>query len=285
MQISKPSVLLIVVIWIVATSACSGSDNALPTTTPMPIFITEPTLTIAPITSPIPTPQSTSAITSVITPCVIQSPIHGHPNLFQNYGFEAGASPWCVLSPPAFEVSTVQCHSGQASAYMHLDEPSGAKGTMLRYLVQEIAPTEFPEFISGYYRVEKWNKGTPKQYLQFVIIVFEATNRPYTDFVVSNRQIRYPLAGISEDPFSISNAHFVYIGTEEPEIGEWVYFERHIKQDFEQLWGAVPEGFTFIRILFEVRYDDKEIGAPTEAKVYYDDLYLGTASENTNHPL
>ena len=267
MQISRLLMLLIIAIFMVAASACSSGDDVLSTTTP------------------IPTPRNTSVITPVTAPCVIQSPINGQPNIFQNSGFEAGAAPWCVLSPPMFEVSTDQYHSGQASACMQLDEPARSTGIMLRYLVQEMAPTEFPEFISGYYRVDKWNKGTPKQYLQFVIIVFESTNSPYIDYGVSNFQIRYPLAGISEDPFSIGNAKFVYIGTEEPQIGEWVYFERNIKQDYEQLWGSVPEGFTFIRILFEVRYDDKEIGAPAEAKVYYDDLYLGVASENPNHPL
>ncbi len=289
MHISRPLVLLIIAVFMVTASACSGSDDILSTTTPTPTTtptsITTPTPITTPIPTPIPTQRNTSVIAPVTTTCVIQSPINGQPNLFQNPGFETGASPWCVLSPPMFEVSTERCHSGQASAYMHLDEPVEATGIMLRYLVQEISPAEFPEFISGYYRVDKWNKGTPKQYLQFVIIVFESTNSPYIDYGVSNFQIRYPLAGISEDPFKIGNAKFVYIGTEEPQIGEWVYFERNIKQDYEQLWGSVPEGFAFMRILFEVRYDDKEIGSSAEAKVYYDDLYLGIANENPNLPL
>ena len=51
------------------------------------------------------------------------------------------------------------------------------------------------------------------------------------------------------------------------------------------MWGAVPEGFDKMRVLFEVRYDEKQAGAtPAEADVYYDDLYMGPASENPNQP-
>jgi hypothetical protein len=156
--------------------------------------------------------------------------------------------------------------------------------------VQEVAPSEFPELISGYYRVENWLRGTPKQYLQFVVILFAPTNltkdkegaaltAPF-----SNYQIRYPLAGISEEPFLIANAFFKFLGTEDPRQGEWVYFESNIKQDFQELWGAVPEGYSKIRVLFEVRFDDKEAGSPAEADVYYDDLYMGPADANPNKP-
>ncbi len=286
MQISKLLLLLIIALFLVTASACSTGDEVSPApmSTSAPVTITTPRDTGVSST-PTPVTQHTPELTPTIAPCIIQLPVEGQPNLFHNPGFEEGAAPWCVLSAPMFEVSTEQSHSGQSSAYLHLKQPAQATGIMLNYLVQEVAPAEFPEFISGYYRVDKWDKGTPDQYLQFVIIVFEAANRPSAS--VSNHQIRYPLAGISEDPFkiSISNAFFVFIGTEEPRIGEWVYFERNIKQDFQQLWGAVPEGFANIRVLFEVRYDNKETGAPTEAEVYYDDLYLGPASENPNHPL
>jgi len=213
--------------------------------------------------------------------CVPQVPVEGQANLFRNPGFESGEDPWCVLRLPKFEVSQEQSHSGQSGALLQMQVLAETTGDMVYYLVHEVAPGEFPEFISGYYRVEKWTKGTPKQYLQFSVIVAEATNLPGG---FSNHQVRYPLAGISEDPFAISNAFFVYIGREEPTIGQWVYFERNVKQDFESLWGAVPEGFSKIRVLFEVRFDDKEAGAPAEAEVYYDDLYMGPASENPNRP-
>jgi hypothetical protein len=213
--------------------------------------------------------------------CVPQVPVEGQANLFRNPGFESGEDPWCVVYLPKFEVSQEQSHSGQSSALLQMQVPAGTTGDRVYYLVQEVEVQEFPEFLSGYYRVDEWARGTPKQYLQFVVIAFGATNLPGG---FSNHQVRYPLAGISEDPFGIANAFFVYIGREEPAAGQWVYFERNIKQDFESLWGAAPEGFSKIRVLFEVRFDDKEAGAPAEAAVYYDDLYMGPASENPNRP-
>jgi hypothetical protein len=253
---------------------------------------------------PTATPVSTSAVTPSAgtpsaEPCVPQTPPEGQANLFHNPGFEEGKEPWCSLhvgEVPSFEVSQDFAHSGESSAYLQMRVPAEeVGGAKVFYLVQEVKAEEFPEMISGYYRVENWSKGTPKQYLQFVVIACRqvvrqgtlvhcgagATNLP-GDY---SHQIRFPLAGISENPFQIENAFFVFLTKEEPVTGEWVYFERNIKQDFEELWGAAPEGYEFLRILFEVRYDDKEAGpVPAEADVYYDDLYMGPASENPNKP-
>ena len=218
--------------------------------------------------------------------CVPQMPPEGQANLFHNPDFESGGEPWCSLHPgevPPFAVSQDFAHSGESSALLRMRVPAeeGGKAKVF-YLVQEVISDQFPELISGYYRVENWTKGTPKQYLQFVVIAFGVTNLPGG---YPNHQIRYPLAGISEEPFSIGNAHFVFLSRDEPRQGEWVYFERNITQDFEELWGAAPQGFSKLRILFEVRYDDKQAGpAPAEADVYYDSLYMGPASENPNKP-
>jgi hypothetical protein len=239
--------------------------------------------------SGVPTAEPTATPTSLVTPvaddCVPQAPPEGLANLFHNPGFESGREPWCSLHAmevPSFEVSQDFAHSGTSSAYLQMRVPAEEAGdAKVFYLVQEVTPQDFPELISGYYRVENWVKGTPKQYLQFVVIAFGDTNLTP---VYPNHQMRYPLAGISEEPFDIANAFFVFITKDEPKTGEWVYFERNIKQDFEQFWGAAPEGFSKLRILFEVRYDDKEAGAAAEADVYYDDLYMGPASENPNHP-
>jgi hypothetical protein len=232
-----------------------------------------------------PTAMPTASVTPVTDGCVPQAPPEGQANLFHNPGFESGREPWCSLHAtevPPFEVSQDFAHSGTSSAYLEMRVPAEEIGhAKVFYLVQEVTPQEFPELISGYYRVENWVKGTPKQYLQFVVIAFGDTNLTP---VYTNHQIRYPLAGISEEPFEIANAFFVFLTKEEPKTGEWVYFERNIREDFEQLWGAAPEGFSKLRILFEVRYDDKEAGAAAEADVYYDDLYMGPASENPNSP-
>lgn len=232
-------------------------------------------------TSPVSTPSEPSHTLPapvVSEPYVPQVPIESQANLFLNSGFESGEDPWFVLSPPMFEVTQKLSHSGQSSALLQMKVSPETVGTKVYYLVQEIAPQEFPEFLSGYYRVEKWTKATSKQYLQFVIIVFGANISPG----FPNHQIRYTLTGINKDPFDAAYAFFVHIGEEKPTIGQWVYFERNIKQDFQNLWGTVPEGFSKIRVLFEVRFDDKEAGTSPEADVYYDDLYIGSANKNDN---
>jgi hypothetical protein len=272
--------------------ACGDEEAEGPTPTLTPTTAPDTTPTVAPVATP----------TVVITPgtplpsaCVPQAPIEGQANLFHNAGFESGEDPWCSLhagESTKFQVSQDYAHSGESSALLQMRVPAEEEGhAKVFYLVQEVMPEEFPDLMSGYYRVENWTKGTPKQYLQFVVILCReeggrecalgATNLPGEH----NHQIRYPLAGISEEPFAISNAFFVFLGRDEPKQGEWVYFERNIKQDFEELWGAVPEGFDKMRILFEVRYDEKQAGTtPAEADVYYDDLYMGPASENPNKP-
>ena len=207
------------------------------------------------------------------------------PNLFSNPSFEEGEEPWVSLTTEAwgtpFRVSADAAHSGEHSAFLEMRalEEAGAK---VFGVVQEVQPQDFPEVISGYYRVAEWTRGTDRQYMQFVVIASGSTNAPQG---FPNHQIRYILAGINRPPFNISNAMFIYVGTEEPAPDGWVYFERNVRQDFIDQWGAVPEGFSYIRVLFEVRYDGKEEGVTDpSADVFYDDLYLGPAAANPNTP-
>jgi len=207
-------------------------------------------------------------------------------NLFLNPDFEEGEQPWFSMTTeawgPPFQINGSAADSENQSAVLQMRAEPKASGAKVFGVVQEITPEQFPELVSGYYRVESWARGTEKQYVQFVVIVFEASNTPVT---APNHQIRYLLAGIDQPPFSITNARFVFVDTDEPVTGEWVYFERNIREDFEELWGAVPEGFSKIRILFEVRYDGKTAGSgEVKADVFYDDLYVGPAAANPNRP-
>jgi len=207
------------------------------------------------------------------------------PNLFRNGSFEAGPDPWLSLTTAAwgtpFRVGSEVAHSGSESAFLELRAAPNDTGTKVFGVVQEVQPGQFPELISGYYYVKDWVRGTPKQYLQFVVIAFAVDNLPGG---FANHQIRYPLGGIAQDPFAISNAKFRYVSKEPPVLGRWVYFERPVRQDFEELWGAVPEGYDKLRILFEVRYDDKAAGTEAKADVFFDDLYLGSSKDNPNRP-
>jgi len=256
----------------VAVACNGGEEDELPS---------PPASTILPSTATaVATAVPTIEPRPTLTPGAYEPPA-GSANLFGNPGFEEGAQFWFALHEQTVETASTVAHSGQASAYLQMRDAADVTGSKVYYLVQEVAPAEFPELVSGYYHVENWNRGTLKQYLQFVVIVFAPTN---LGGQYSNYQIRYPLAGISEDPFPISNAYFIYLGKEEPRQGEWVYFETNIKEDFLEKWKAVPEGYSKIRVLFEVRYDDKEAGAASEADVCYDDLYMGPADANPNKP-
>lgn len=236
--------------------------------------------------SPASSPQSTVSATSTPGPALSPqpSPLPANANVIAYPGFEdcpEGSTPcgaWFSLKPPVFELADV-AHSGAKSAHLKMRDPDTATGAKVYYLVQEVNPTEFPEVISGYYRVENWVKGTPKQYLQFVVIVWGAENAPAGSHgqKFPNHQIRYLEAGIDKNPFAIANAKFIYLSKDDPVEGEWVPFKVNVKQDFLKQWGAVPTGYERIRLLFEVRYDDKLAESKSEADVYYDDLYFGPA--------
>ncbi len=201
-------------------------------------------------------------------------------NLLANGGFEEGAGSWCSLDSSAwgtpFSVSNAQAFAGDQSALLQLRSDDG--GEVRVYGVnQEVASDAFPETLSAEYFVEHWEKGSAIQYLQAVVIVWDAANVPAEVAGVGNHQIRYILAGVDTQPTTISNARYVMVSEEQPRIGEWVRFERDVRQDFQDLWGSVPEGFDRIRVLFEVRWDDRTPDDGTSsADVYYDDLYFGT---------
>lgn len=197
-------------------------------------------------------------------------------NLFRNASFEEGSDPWYSLAddPSAdFQLTDDLAHTGTMSAHLHMDDPASASGDKVYYLIQDVDPEEFPEYLEGYYRVENWDHQTTRQYLQFVVIALNPNNFPS---FASNYQIRYILAGIDSPPFEIGNAHFQFLTREEPVQGEWVHFSTNLREDFQRLWNAVPSGYTSLRILFEVRWDKKSSndGAP-RADAYYDDLYVG----------
>ena len=211
-------------------------------------------------------------------PCTPAPPsVEPTSNVFVNPRLEEGRDPWFVVTPPEFLISNEIKNSGEASAQLQMAEPAEAVGTKVFYLVQEMAPTEFPEVISGAYLVDSWLRGTNIQFVQLVVIAFGASNLPMG---YPNHQIAYILSGIESEPFEILNAQFVFLNSNDPDprepaIGEWREFEVKVKRDFGVLWGAVPEGYQCLRVLFEVRYDNKGPGAPAEADVYFDDLYFG----------
>jgi hypothetical protein len=203
-------------------------------------------------------------------------------NLLANPGFENGKEPWYSMETSGwgepFEVSDTVVHSGQYSAHLSLRRPPQPNQHEVLGAVQSLKPSSFPEFLSGFYRVENWKRGTDIQYLQFVVIAVLPEN-------AGNIQIRYLLAGTATEPFEIGNAKFVFLSKEEPKIGEWVHFERNVADDFQQLWGQAPEKVQELRVFFETRYDSPTAIQPdVGGDVYYDDLYVGSKAEVPTYP-
>ncbi len=205
----------------------------------------------------------------------IPGPDSSTKNLLMNSSFESGANPWFALSGKqweGFRVTEQYAQDGKYSAYLALRADQATAGSKVFGLIQEVSPKIFPKKISGYYRVANWQRGTAKQYLQFVVIVQgDPGERRF-----ENYQIRYVLTGIDRPALAIQNAKYLFLGKSEPAQSEWVYFERALHPDFQTLWGHIPKTFTKLRLLFEARYDEKQSGKPDVfADIYYDSLYLG----------
>ena len=165
-----------------------------------------------------------------------QTPAQG--NVFQNPGLEEGRDPWFSLREPEFILSEDIARTGEASALLQM-RADPQEETKVFYLVQEVTPEQLPEILSGNYQITAGTPGTRLQYRQFGVMVFGANNLPGG---YSNHQIRYILAGIDEEPFAIDNAHFVFLDGEDPPLDQWVPFEANVRDDFQRLWGAAPEG-------------------------------------------
>ena len=202
-----------------------------------------------------------------------------------NASFENGRKPWFALNLPDkpywedFQISDTVAHSGSHSAFLSLRSSAPSLKTRIVGVIQEFESLDkLPKRLSGWYRIQDWVQGTRKQYFQVVVIVWGAKN--ITNPVINEStpaQIAYVLGGIDFPPFLIDNRRFVFVEkSPSQDNNEWIYFERDLHADYIKYWGAVPEQFAKVRILFEVRYDGLLPNENTvSADVFYDDLYFG----------
>ena len=214
-------------------------------------------------------------------------------NQLRNPGFEAGTADWGRIErrdSVGFEVVSEPVHSGHGAAHLIASWQPGnrERPVSLRNAAQEISPPRFPDRIAGWYRVDRWEYASEEGALQLQIIVV-AIGDPRTREIVKsddpddpevhpkldNFQLRYQLAGPTEAPEDGGNIRNKVIGEGPPELGSWLHFDLPVKSDFEQRWGTVPANYRLLRIMFGVRWDDKEEGAALHADVYYDDLFFG----------
>lgn len=223
----------------------------------------------------------------------------GHPtpllagNQLRNPGFEAGTESWGRIgsrNSVGFDVVSEPTHSGSGAAHLAAVWRPGnrERPVSVRSAAQEISPPRFPDRVSGWYRVDRWEYESDEGALLLQIIVVAigdprtleiVASRTPDDFEVNpkldNYQLRYQLAGPSEAPEDGGNVKHRVIGAEPPELGTWQYFDLPVRSDFAELWGSVPSNYERLRIMFAVRWNDKEEGAALHADVYYDDLFFG----------
>jgi hypothetical protein len=214
-------------------------------------------------------------------------------NQLRNPGFEAGTQDWGEgdrRDSTGFEIVSEPVHSGRLAAHLVASWQPGSheRPVVVRSATQEISPPLFPDRITGWYRVDRWEYASDEGALQLQIIVAAAGDPRTREIVKSNNpddleihpkldnfQLRYQLAGPTEKPEDGGNVKHRVIGEGPPELGSWLRFDLPVKSDFEERWGSAPANYRQLRIMFAVRWDDKAEGAALHADVYYDDLFFG----------
>ena len=213
-------------------------------------------------------------------------------NRLENPGFESGRTGWSYRDKSRhwqdFEIVSEPTRSGRGAVRLHLkrvpDDPP--KSVLVAGVVQSLGPTGIPEKVTGWYRVDRWEKASERTalYLQFVAILKGDPRTaqlvypldPSRGKTLNNYQLRYYLVGLEQAPFDVENARSQFIVKGSPVLDEWVRFEIPLRADFERLWGQ-PQQYHQLDLLFEARWDHKPEGSAVHADVYYDDLYLGPA--------
>ncbi len=256
-----------------------GTNNAMQARIPAPALVRRMALLAALAAAPL---IAGCGLLDELPP--IPTPTPSAANLLQNPGFENGADPWFALQQDTwrpFEISDSVARTGEHSLGLDLQGEDDAIATRIVGAIQPISATVFPEYVSGFYRVDDWQPQATFQYLQFVIVVRGGDFGD--DFGI--HEMRFPIAGIDREPFLLSNARFLFLSREAPKLRKWVYFGYPVRQAFATRLGRVPERWDSIEAFFEVRYDGKTAEQPaTSARVYFDDLYAGPLLDNPNHP-
>jgi hypothetical protein len=195
------------------------------------------------------------------------TPAPSASNLIVDAGFEGLAPAWTVFPPAnAHEISTAAAHGGASSLALHASAAVPALAAS-----QGLHPAAFPEFLSGYYRVDDWPDAGAM--LQFVVKAAGGAPEEV-------RELRFVIAGAETEPEQSPTARYVFLSRDRPTVGEWTYFGYPLALAFEGRTGSVPQAWTSIDVTLEVRVS----GDGGDATVYYDDLYVGPQVDNPNRP-
>ncbi|MBI2723830.1 MAG: hypothetical protein HYX50_02085 [Chloroflexi bacterium] len=200
-----------------------------------------------------------------------------------NASFEQTQAPWTATAgtaPNGFSISDAAAHSGARSARLTL---AGGTTSEAAGVTQPVVNPKFPEFVSGFYRVDDWRPGDPAglMYLQFSIVV---RGGDFGDNLPQH-ELRVLIAGAPREPQPDPAVRYTFLDRGAPQSKRWVYFSYPVTEAFLFRFGKAPSRWDAIELRLEVRSDPPERGGTTgAASVYFDDLYVGDQRDNPNRP-
>jgi hypothetical protein len=195
------------------------------------------------------------------------TPTPSGANLLADPGFEGLAPAWVIFPPAgAHEIAPGQAHGGDSSLALHLSPAVGALSAS-----QAVNPAAFPEFLSGFYRVE--GPSADDVLLQFVVKAGGGAPGEV-------REMRFVIAGAASDPEQATEARYVFLSRDNPAEDEWTYFAYPVAAAFQAHTGAIPQAWSSV----DVSLGARALSGNDAATVYFDDVYLGTQAGNPNRP-
>ena len=191
-----------------------------------------------------------------------------HADLVKDGGFESGAGAWKPSGAGAF-VATGIAHSGTHSGALRT--PAGASGSVA--VTQALDTAAFPEFVSGFYRLDGWRPASGARSIEFAVTV---RGGDFADGAPSHT-VRFVIGGLAAAPPGLPpTERYVFLSRAAPKVGVWTYFAYPVQDAFEKAFGRVPARWDGI---------DLSLAAATGgATVYFDDIYAGPQFENPNRP-
>jgi hypothetical protein len=192
------------------------------------------------------------------------TPTPAASNVLIDPGFETSEPPaWLALGGEGILVLPPSQETVRSGVYSARFATDGVRGA-----VQSIATAEFPEFLSGYYRVPRWPRDGA---------FLQVTVRAPTGAFEAVPEVRFIIAGTGAAPDPA--ARYVFLSRDRPASGDWTYFAYPVRDAFAAQ-GGVPAAWASIDITVEV----VATGPDVEAVAYFDDLYAGTQIGNPNRP-
>ena len=180
----------------------------------------------------------------------------------QDSGFESGGTAWQAAAGTRFDVSADAAHGGTHSAAL------APTGTGAASISQRLDVAPFPEYVSGFYRLDRWDPAAGAGAVEFDVIV-QGGGGAHT--------VRFVIGGLQATPANPGpGVAYVFLSRAAPQTGSWLYFGYPVARAFEQAFGAAPTSWSSIDLVISA-----QTGGGT---AYFDDIYAGTQRDNPNRP-